>query len=144
VARNSKGIFLCQRKYALDVLTKVGLLGAKPASVPLEQQHQLALADGEFLTNPERYRRLGRRLIYLCFTWLELSYCVHVLSQFIQQPREAHWNATLRAVWFLKGSPGQGILLRSDCDLRLYGWCDSDWSGCPSTRRFLTGWFVTL
>jgi len=52
VARNSEGLFLCQRKYTLDILSKASLLGAKPASVPLEQQHQLALADGEFLTGP--------------------------------------------------------------------------------------------
>jgi len=46
VARNPEGIFLCQRKYALDILSEVGLLGAKPASIPVEQHHLLALANG--------------------------------------------------------------------------------------------------
>jgi len=68
VARNSDGIFMCQRKYALDILSEAGLLGAKPASVPLEQQHRLALVNGQPLDDPERYRRLVGRLIYLCFT----------------------------------------------------------------------------
>ncbi|RVW93042.1 Retrovirus-related Pol polyprotein from transposon RE2 [Vitis vinifera] len=31
------------------------------------------------------------------------------------------------------GNPGQGILLRSDCDLKLYAYCDSDWASCPLT-----------
>lgn len=44
----------------------------------------------------------------------------------------------------MKGNPGQGILLRADCDLLLYAWCDSDWANCPLTRRSLTGWFVLL
>jgi len=35
-------------------------------------------------------------------------------------------------------------LLRKDYDLQLSGWCDSDWAGCPLTRRSLTGWFVLL
>jgi len=84
VARNPKGIFLCQRKYALDIFSEAGLLQAKPARVPLEQQHRLALADRQLLNDPERYRRLVGCLIYLCFTHPKLSYCVRVLSQFIQ------------------------------------------------------------
>jgi len=40
VAKNSDEIFLCQQKYALGILLEAGLLGAKPAHVPLEQQHQ--------------------------------------------------------------------------------------------------------
>ena len=62
----------------------------------------------------------------------------------MHQPQEEHWQAALRVVRYLKGNPGQGIFLRADCDLRLYGWCDSDWAGCPLTRRSFTGWFVSL
>ncbi|KAK2996505.1 hypothetical protein RJ639_024953 [Escallonia herrerae] len=143
-ARAPEGILLCQRKYALDIISEDGLLGAKPASVPLEQNHQLALATGRLIDDPERYRRLVGRLIYLCFTRPELSYCVHVLSQFMQQPREEHWEAALRVVRYLKGNPGQGILLSNECNLRLHGWCDADWAGCPLTRRSLTGWIIFL
>jgi hypothetical protein len=35
-------------------------------------------------------------------------------------------------------------LLRADCDLQLYAWCDSDWASCPLTRRSIKGWFVLL
>lgn len=144
VARNPSGIFLCQRKYTLDIIQETGLLGAKLVSTPLEQNHQLSLATRHLLDQPERYRRLVGRLIYLCFTRPELSYCVHLLSQFMQQPREEHWNAALRIVKYLKGSPGQGILLSSTAKFQLHGWCDSDWAGCPLTRRSTTGWFVFL
>ena len=62
----------------------------------------------------------------------------------MQNPQVEHWEAALRVVRFLKGSPGQGILLKSMCDLQLRGWCDADWAGCPLTRRSLTGWVVYL
>ena len=144
VARSSSGLFLCQRKYALDIISEAGLLGSKPASFPIEQNHQLARAAGPCLTDPEPYRRLLGRLIYLAVTRPDLAYSVHVLSQFMQEPRQEHWDAALRVVRYLKGSPGQGILLRSDSELSLKGWCDSDWAACPLTRRSLTGWLVFL
>ncbi|RVW82344.1 Retrovirus-related Pol polyprotein from transposon RE2 [Vitis vinifera] len=135
VARSSAGLFLCQRKYTLDIVSEAGLLGAKPCGFSIEQNHRLGLANGELLSNPESYRRLVGRLIYLAVTRPDLAYSVHILSQFMQEPRIEHWEAALRVVRYLKGTPGQGILLRADSDLSLQGWCDSDWAACPVTRR---------
>ena len=144
VARSNEGIFLCQRKYTLDIIAESGLLGACPAGFPIEQNHSLATANGDLLQDPEIYRRLVGRLIYLSFTRPDLAYTVHILAQFMQHPRRQHWEAALRCVRYLKGCPGQGILLSADCDLHLTGWCDSDWASCPLTRRSLTGWLVFL
>ena len=46
VDRNYEGIYLCQRIYALDIISEVGLLRVKPMTFPLEQNHNLALAKG--------------------------------------------------------------------------------------------------
>ncbi|XP_025638550.1 pentatricopeptide repeat-containing protein At1g34160-like [Arachis hypogaea] len=62
----------------------------------------------------------------------------------MHQPREEHWQAALRVVRYLKGRPGQGVLLRRENDFILHVWCDSDWAGCPLTRRSLTGWAILL
>lgn len=144
VARGPEGIFLSQRKYALDIITECGLLGAKPSPVPTELNHKLALAKGPLMDDPSRYRRLVGRLIYLTFTRPELSYIVHLLSQFMQQPRDEHWLAALRVVRYLKGCADQGIMLSSSPDLNLTAFCDSDWSACPLTRRSLSAYIVLL
>lgn len=68
VARNSTGIFLCQRKYTLDIIIEVGLLGAKPIDFPLDQNHHFPLATETPLSNPDRYQRLVGRLVYLTIT----------------------------------------------------------------------------
>lgn len=106
--------------------------------------YRLALAEGESLSDPYPYCRLVGKLIYLEITRQEFSYAIHVLSQFMQSPKAAHWEAALRIFRYLKGNSGQGILLRSDSDLSIYAWCDSDWTGYPITRRSLTGWFIQL
>ena len=82
VARNSEALFLSQRKYALEIVQECGLLGAKPIDFPMETNHKLGLATWKFLEDPTQYRRLAGRLIYLTITRLELSYSIHILSQF--------------------------------------------------------------
>ncbi|PKI37261.1 hypothetical protein CRG98_042352, partial [Punica granatum] len=75
---------------------ETGMLGGRPASFPMEQYLRLNSKLGEDLQDPSRYRRLVGRLIYLTITRPELSYPVHILSQFMQRPKQTHWDATLR------------------------------------------------
>lgn len=143
-ARSAEGLFLNQRKYALDILHEVGLLAAKPVDTPLPQNHSLGSDADPFYSDPALYRRLVGRLIYLTITQPDLSYAVHILSQFMQAPRHSHYDAAIRVLRYLKGHPSQGLLLRADCDLQLYAYCDSDWASCPISRRLVTGYFITL
>nr|KYP64905.1 Retrovirus-related Pol polyprotein from transposon TNT 1-94 [Cajanus cajan] len=71
-------------------------------SVDDDDEMEIAQADFESRKDPERYRRLVGRLIYLSVTRPELSYCVHTLAQFMQHPRQEHWDAALRVVRYLK------------------------------------------
>ncbi|PKI49958.1 hypothetical protein CRG98_029632 [Punica granatum] len=123
---------------------ETGMLGARPAAFPMGQHLKINSESGEDLENPSRYRRLVGRLIYLTTTRPELSYPVHILSQFMQRPKQAHWDAALRVLRYLKQSPGNGVLLRRPSSLSITAYCDSDWAACPMTRRSLTGYFIML
>lgn len=57
---------------------------------PIEQNHHLATSTSPLMDNPEQYRHLAGRLIYHTIIRPELSYCVRVLAQFMQQPRNDH------------------------------------------------------
>ncbi|CAM8954310.1 unnamed protein product [Rhodiola kirilowii] len=144
ISRLPSGLFLSQRKYTLDILSEVGLLAAKPCGFPMEQHHQLVVSTSPPLSDPERYRRLVGRLIYLTITRPELSYSVHTLAQFMQNPKSHHWHAALRVLHYLKGHPGQGLLLSAQSSLQLTAFCDSDWASCPITRRSISGYFIML
>lgn len=43
--RSNNRIVMCQRKYILDLLNTYGLIGAKPATTPIEVNHQLSEHD---------------------------------------------------------------------------------------------------
>jgi len=45
------------------------------------------MANGRPLNDATQYRRLVGRLIYLTIMRLELCYAVHILSQFMHEPR---------------------------------------------------------
>ncbi|XP_048493288.1 uncharacterized mitochondrial protein AtMg00810-like [Beta vulgaris subsp. vulgaris] len=64
------------------------------------------------MADPDAYRRLVGRLVYVSVTRPELSYDVHTLAQFLSDPQVANWDAAIR-VLRLKGSPGQGCSLVS-------------------------------
>ena len=64
-SRSKAGIYMSQRKYALDILQDTGFAGAHSDKFPMEQYLKLTPDDGELLKDPVKYRRLVGRLIYL-------------------------------------------------------------------------------
>ncbi|KAG6514065.1 hypothetical protein ZIOFF_024404 [Zingiber officinale] len=82
VARSKKGIYVCQRKYVLDLLKETGKLGSRPASTPIEVNHDLTTSSGEDLTSLEKgtYQRQVGKLLYLFITRPDITYAVSVVS----------------------------------------------------------------
>ncbi|XP_042956303.1 uncharacterized mitochondrial protein AtMg00810-like [Carya illinoinensis] len=144
VARCSQGIYICQCKYALDILADSGTLGSKPIKVPMDQNLKLSKAVGSTLKDPSIYRRLVGRLLYLTITRPDISYVVHTLSQFMATPTSAHLAAAHKVLKYIKTTPAQGILFSTASSLQLSTYCDSDWASCPDTRRSVTGYCVLI
>ena len=106
VARNEKGISLNQRKYVLEILEDTGLMGCKPAKMPMEQNLRISKDEGKVLSDPTQHKRLIGRLMYLTLSRPNITYSVHRLSQYLAKPREPHLLATQRIVQYIKGSLG--------------------------------------
>ena len=52
------GLFLSQRKYICDILSKAHMDGAKPAATPLSTSNPLVLHDGSASIDAKEYRQL--------------------------------------------------------------------------------------
>ena len=83
IACTTDGIHLCQRKYALDILSDSGMLGCKPHSTPMDYSMKLQMNSGNSLSDESSssYRRLIGKLIYLTNTRPDIVYAVQQLSQ---------------------------------------------------------------
>ncbi|XP_068338973.1 uncharacterized mitochondrial protein AtMg00810-like [Pyrus communis] len=74
VAWSSRGIFLSEHKYVLDLLKETGMLGCKPADTPIVEKHYLGIHPNQEPVDRGRYQRLMGRLIYLSHTHPNISY----------------------------------------------------------------------
>lgn len=96
------------------------------------------------MPHPEHYQRLVGKLIYLTISRPDISFTVHALSKFMHKPTALHYQASLRVLRYLKGCPNQGVLFAHSSTASLTAYCDSDWPGCPSSRRSTTGFCILL
>ncbi|GJU06584.1 ribonuclease H-like domain-containing protein [Tanacetum coccineum] len=85
------------------------------------------------------YQKLVGKLIYLTHTRLDISYAVHVLSQFMHAPLHSHLKLAFRVLRYLKTALGKGISFNKGSDLDLKVYVDSDWAKCKVTRKSVTG-----
>ena len=139
IAHTSQGISLCQQKYALEILTSTRMLGCKPTSTLMVPNLHLALKDGELIDEPERYRSLVGRLMYLIITRPDITFAVNKLCQFSSAPRTTHLTAAYRILQYIKGTVGKGLVYSASPDLTLKGFGDADWSTFRDSRRSTTG-----
>lgn len=54
VARSCKGLVLNQRKYAMDLISEVGLLGSKPVKTPMDCNSKITSDDYDKLFDLNR------------------------------------------------------------------------------------------
>ncbi|XP_040873427.1 uncharacterized mitochondrial protein AtMg00810-like [Glycine max] len=144
IARTSKGIHLCQRKYALDILSDSGMLGCRPNSTPMDYSTRLQATSGTPLSaeSSSSYRRLVGRLIYLTNTCPDIAYAVQQLSQYMASPTNTHLQAAFHVLRYLKGTPGSSLFFAAIGTPQLRAFSDSEWAGCRDSRRSTTGFLV--
>ncbi|GKV25775.1 hypothetical protein SLEP1_g35169 [Rubroshorea leprosula] len=80
VQQLSKGIFICQRKYALDILKKFEMENCKPVATPLVHYEKLSKDDQETKVDSFYYRNLIGSLLYLTATRPDLMFAASYLS----------------------------------------------------------------
>ena len=144
VSKTEEGIFLCQKKYVGDLLKETRIENCKPLKVPLTPNLKLLGDTGHPLEDPNRFRRLVGKLIYLSITRPDISFAVQFLSKFMSAPTDAHMKEVYHLLRYLKATSEHGILLAKNSDFHIRAYCDSDWGSCPNSRKSVTGFAIML
>ncbi|KAD6796057.1 hypothetical protein E3N88_06953 [Mikania micrantha] len=109
VDQKGNGIFLSQRKYAIDLLKKFCILTCKAAVTPMNANDKFVLEDGSDLMDEYRYRSLVGGLMYLTHTRPDIGFAVGIISRFMHKPTVLHFGAAKRILRYIAGSVGYDL-----------------------------------
>ena len=109
VHTESSGIFLNQHKYTQDLIALVGLQDTSSMDTPMEVNTKYHQEVGDLLSDPTMYRQLVGSLNYLTITRPDISFAIHLVSQFMQAPCHIHFTIVRRIIQYLWGSSRRGL-----------------------------------
>ena len=116
-------IFLSQKKYIRDLLSKVSMLSCKDIdthmSTGMKLQKEAQGNLGCYVEDVTHYRSIVGGMQYLVLTRPEIAFSVHKLSQYVSAPTLQHLMACKRVLRYLKATQNYGLKFIKDGDLKL-------------------------
>ncbi|KAJ0519331.1 putative RNA-directed DNA polymerase [Helianthus annuus] len=144
VSRHSHGLFLSQSQYAKDILARASMTACKPCTTPVDLSAKLSATEGPLFADPTLYRSLAGALQYLNFTRPDISYAVQQVCLFMHEPREPHFAFMKSIFGYLQGTVDYGLRIMKCASNDLIAYSDTDWGGCPDSRRSTSGYCTFL
>eukprot|EP00253_Pinus_taeda_P001732 PITA_01732 len=119
-------IFLGQGRYTIEILKRIRMQDCRPMATPLITNWKKIDASEDKDIDPTLYRELIRSLIYLVNTRLDICYAVNTLSQFMVEPKRAHWAAAKHVLRYIQGTVEHRLLDTQGNDIGLSGFTYAD------------------
>nr|GFA81325.1 ribonuclease H-like domain-containing protein [Tanacetum cinerariifolium] len=132
--RDSPGIFLSQKKYAIEILKRAHMVNCNPSRTPVATESKLGI-DGDLVFDPTLYRSLAGSFQYLTVTRPNISYAVQQVCLHMHDLREPHFSTLKRILRYARGTMDYELQLFSSSTIDLVAYSDANWAGCPTARR---------
>jgi hypothetical protein len=105
----SDGIYICQKKYALEVLRRFGMMETNSVGSPIIPGFKISRdRNGDFV-DETYYKQLVGSLMYLTTTRPNMVFVTCLTSRYMEKPMEIHLQVAKRALRYLKGTVNYGI-----------------------------------
>ena len=108
-----------------------------PVHTPMDINFQPSKSKYEKEVDAKLYRRNVGCLRYFLHTRPDFSYCVGVLSRYMQSPTESHDVAMKQCLRYMKGATTVGLNYNRCTEIKLNGFSDSNHSVDPDDGRML-------
>ncbi|KAG7599586.1 Reverse transcriptase RNA-dependent DNA polymerase [Arabidopsis suecica] len=139
VIQHSGGIILKQSRYAGKILEEAKMKECNAVHSPMDSWLKLSKAEKEKNVNEKEFQRNIGCLRYLLHTRPDLSFCVGILSMYMQEPKESHGNALKQVLRYLKGTTKLGLSFTQGSKQGLIGYIDSSHNADEDDGKSTTG-----
>lgn len=92
VEQSAHGIFVCQQKYATDILRRFRMDICKPAETPIALGTKLSKSDEGSTVDSTLYKSLVNSLMYLTATRPDIMFVASFVSIFMESPKDSPWK----------------------------------------------------
>lgn len=144
IKQSEHEVFICQKKYAKEILKKFKLGECREMSTPMNSKEKLCKEDGTEKIDQAYFRSLVGCLMYLTATRPDILNAVSILSRFMHCASEWHLKAAKRVLRYVKGTCDFGIKFTRSKEFKLVGFSDSDWGGSIDDMKSTSGYCFTL
>lgn len=139
-------LIIHQNIYALNILERFNHSDCFAVSTPAEVGKHFSKADDNNPKPKFPYREAIGSLMYLMVcTRPDIAYIVGVLSRYLENPSEMHWQGVKRVLKYIKGTTQYGIsfsLNSGQTNITMF--CDADWGNDVDTRRSISGYIAFI
>ena len=133
-------IFPSQVLYAQKLLNHEKLTECNATTTPVETREKFTNGEGGTRVNSIEYRRLIGSLRYLTHTRPDLLFSMGILSRYMENQNQEHYNGVKRVLGYVKGTEDYGLFYKKgESNPELIGYNDSDFAGDCSGRKITSG-----
>ncbi|XP_060675774.1 secreted RxLR effector protein 161-like [Ziziphus jujuba] len=140
----SHGIFLSQKKYAVELLKKFDMEKRNLVDTPMVYNQKFELENGAAKIEVSTYRSLIGSLFYLCASRPDIIFSVSLLSRFMHASSHMHYSAVKRVLRYIRGTVDYGVWFLKQEEGKLMGYVDSDWAGSMQDSKSTSGYLFSL
>ena len=140
VLQNSKGLFISQKKYALEALQMFGMDRNNSIQNRIVAGCKLVKDENGTKVDKTHFKQIVGSLRYLTVTWPDVMFVVGLISRYMENSTELHLQIEKRVLRFLKWTLDFEIFYKKGGSNELIAYTNSNYVGDLEDRKSTSGY----